>query len=118
MQYTINMPKEAPDLEEAKSQMRRGLLEFCTLLALSEGEMYSSDILEKLKVSGLIVVEGTLYPLLSRMRSEGLLEYSWAESSAGPPRKYYVLTHRGRETLEHLKLTWKALIKSIGSLQK
>lgn len=104
--------------EEAKSQMRRGLLEFCTLLALEKGEMYSSDILEKLMFADLIVVEGTLYPLLSRMRSEGLLSYRWAESAAGPPRKYYSLTPVGTSMLEQLKVTWGELTQSINSLIK
>jgi PadR family transcriptional regulator, regulatory protein PadR len=112
------MTKEHQELEEAKGQMRKGLLEFCTLLAISKDRMYSSDILEKLKNAEMLVVEGTLYPLLSRMRGEGLLEYEWAESSAGPPRKYYSLTAKGKAALEDLKITWKALHKSIESLLK
>lgn len=98
--------------------MRRGLLEFCALAVISKEEMYASDILETLKDADLIVVEGTLYPLLSRLKGEGLLKYAWVESSSGPPRKYYSLTPRGQEFLEKLKVTWKALNKSIDSLVK
>ena len=110
--------KESFDVENARSQMRRGLLEFCTLVVISKEEMYASDILEALKAADLIVVEGTLYPLLSRLKGEGLLKYAWVESSAGPPRKYYSLTPKGRESLEKLKVTWKALNRSIDSLTK
>lgn len=110
------MGKHVYDSETGKAQMRKGLLEFCALLAIQHGEAYSSDILEKLKKAGLLVVEGTLYPLLARLRAEGLLEYTWAESSAGPPRKYYALTAKGKETLEQLKATWKELHTSIESL--
>jgi PadR family transcriptional regulator PadR len=102
--------------EDAKAQMRRGMLEFCTLLIIGKGEAYASDILNELKAADLIVVEGTLYPLLSRLRSEGLLEYDWKESQAGPPRKYYSLTQKGREKLSQMKSTWKSLLASISSL--
>src|SRR3954463_8039161 len=97
------------EFEEAKAQMRRGMLEFCTLLIISRGSVYASDILKELKAADLIVVEGTLYPLLSRLKSEGLLEYDWKESTAGPPRKYYQLTAAGKEKLTQLKATWKSL---------
>ncbi len=110
--------KEGLNIENSRSQMRRGLLEFCTLAVISKEEMYASDILEALKAADLIVVEGTLYPLLSRLKGEGLLKYVWVESSAGPPRKYYSLTPRGREFLDKLRVTWKALNKSIDSLIK
>jgi PadR family transcriptional regulator PadR len=102
--------------EDAKAQMRRGMLEFCTLLIIGKGEAYASDILSELKAADLIVVEGTLYPLLSRLRAEGLLEYDWKESQAGPPRKYYSLTPKGKEKLLQLKSTWKSLLASISSL--
>jgi PadR family transcriptional regulator, regulatory protein PadR len=98
--------------------MRKGLLEFCTLLAISKGEMYVSDIIEALKKADMLVVEGTLYPLLSRLKSEELLEYVWAESSSGPPRKYYSLTAKGKKALEGSKVTWHALHTSITSLLK
>ncbi len=120
MTYYRSMEKDIEnfDVESARSQMRRGLLEFCTLSAIGKQEMYASDILETLKVADLIVVEGTLYPLLSRLKTEGLLKYSWVESSAGPPRKYYSLTPHGKEVLDKLKVTWKALQRSIDSLMK
>jgi len=103
---------------QKRSQMRKGLLEFCILLAISDERAYSSDILNKLKDADLLVVEGTLYPLLSRLKTQGLVEYDWEESKSGPPRKYYELTKRGRETLSQLQKTWKELHASITSLSK
>jgi PadR family transcriptional regulator, regulatory protein PadR len=108
--------EESNNLENTKAQMRKGLLEFCILLIISHGEVYASDILNELKKSDLIVVEGTLYPLLSRLKSSGHLAYSWKESEAGPPRKYYTLTEKGKEMLEQLNHTWKTLSKSIKNL--
>ncbi len=105
-------------LENSKSQMRKGILEFCILLIISRGRVYSSDILLELKDADLLVVEGTLYPLLSRLKTSGHLDYSWEESKSGPPRKYYTLTDQGRTSLKELTLTWKALSKSINSLIK
>ncbi len=99
--------------ENAEVQMRKGMIEFCTLLALSGEPMYASEILAGLKKADLIVVEGTLYPLLSRLRREELLTYEWEESSAGPPRKYYRLTTQGKQTLKTLMGTWKQLSASI-----
>lgn len=96
--------------------MRKGLVEFCTLLVVSKGRVYSSDILHTLQKADMLVVEGTLYPLLSRLRSQGLLAYDWEESKSGPPRKYYELTKRGKEVLAHLKKTWGGLSESISSL--
>ncbi|MCL5774897.1 MAG: PadR family transcriptional regulator [Patescibacteria group bacterium] len=106
------------DMENARAQMRKSLLEYCILLAISQGELYASDILSELKADNLIVVEGTLYPMLSRLKSDSLLEYSWKESKAGPPRKYYRLTGEGKRTLEQLTLTWQELTSSINSLIK
>jgi PadR family transcriptional regulator, regulatory protein PadR len=103
-------------LEQKRLQMRKGLVEFCILLVVQEGRMYSSDILKKLKDADLLVVEGTLYPLLSRLKTQGLLEYEWEESKAGPPRKYYALTKQGKEALTALKKTWEELGESITSL--
>ncbi len=105
-------------LENTKAQMRKGSLEFCILLIISRGEVYASDILKELKKSDLLVVEGTLYPLLSRLKTLGLLNYSWKESESGPPRKYYTLTEKGSENLNQLKETWNKLTKSINSLLK
>lgn len=105
-------------LENTKAQMRKGSLEFCIMLIISKGEVYASDILRHLKSADLIVVEGTLYPLLSRLKSSQLLEYTWKESESGPPRKYYTLTDKGKKNLEQLKQTWSKLTKSINSLIK
>lgn len=98
--------------------MRKGMLEFCTLLIIEKDKAYASKIITQLKMADLLVVEGTLYPLLSRLKSQGLLEYSWEESKSGPPRKYYELTSEGKKTLGHLKEIWKELIQSINSLIK
>ncbi len=104
--------------ESHKNQMRKGMLEFCTLLIIEKDKAYVSKIVSELKVADLLVVEGTLYPLLSRLKSQGLLEYSWEESKSGPPRKYYELTEEGTKTLTDLKGIWKELIGSINSLIK
>jgi PadR family transcriptional regulator PadR len=102
--------------ENVQAQMRKGTLEFLILLIISSGKVYSSDILNRLKEADLIVVEGTIYPLLSRLKNSGLLSYDWEESPSGPPRKYYSLTEKGAQTLEQLKLAWKAMDKSINAL--
>jgi PadR family transcriptional regulator PadR len=105
-------------LENTQAQMRKGILEFCTLLIISRGRIYASEMLLKLKDADLLVVEGTLYPLLSRLRTAKLLDYSWEESKSGPPRKYYTLTDKGKEFLKELNKTWKSLSTSITSLLK
>jgi PadR family transcriptional regulator PadR len=105
-------------MSNAKAQMRKGILEFCILLIISRGRTYASEILAELKKADLLVVEGTLYPLLSRLRSAGYLEHSWEESKSGPPRKYYTLTEKGIENLRDLKETWHNLVSSIVSLTK
>lgn len=105
-------------IEHKRSQMRKGLLEFCILLTISEKRRYSSDILMALKDADVLVVEGTLYPLLSRLKSQGLVAYDWEESKSGPPRKYYELTKLGREVLHDLLKTWKELHASINALTK
>ncbi len=104
--------------ENQKSQMRKGILEFCILLAISKDKKYASDIIKELKTANLIVVEGTLYPLLSRLRQAELLTHTWEESQSGPPRKYYELTTKGNQTLNSLKQTWSELSKSINHLSK
>ena len=104
------------NVENTTAQMRKGVLEFCILLIIKEGEVYASDILTSLKKTKLIVVEGTLYPLLSRLRRAGLLDYSWIESKKGPPRKYYTLTKKGMSTVAQLTKTWRVLAKSINAL--
>lgn len=112
------MQKDELEIENTKAQMRKGTLEFCILLIISKGEVYASDILKELKKADLLVVEGTLYPLLSRLKSDELLHYSWRESESGPPRKYYTLTEKGKKILEQLEHTWTKLTKSINSLIK
>ena len=104
------------DLENVKAQMRKGVLEFCILSILSKGDAYATDLLNKLKESELIVVEGTIYPLLTRQKNAGLLSYRWEESTQGPPRKYYALTDKGREVLKELQTAWKVLIDSVNSI--
>lgn len=104
------------DLENAKVQMRKGILEFCILQIISRGEVYASDMLEELTSAKIMVVEGTLYPLLTRLKNSGLLDYKWVESSSGPPRKYYVLTENGKTFLEQLETTWKELQESVAQI--
>jgi PadR family transcriptional regulator PadR len=93
--------------------MRKGVLEYCILSLLSKGDMYTSDIIQELKRARLIVVEGTLYPLLTRQKNAGLLSYRWEESSMGPPRKYYCLTPEGRKFLEEMDIAWKDLVDTV-----
>lgn len=100
------------NLENTQVQMRKGILEYCILHIISRGEVYASDMLEELTTAKIMVVEGTLYPLLTRLRKSGLVEYKWVESSSGPPRKYYTLTEKGFDFLNHLDSTWKDLVKS------
>ncbi|HOZ81234.1 MAG TPA: PadR family transcriptional regulator [Candidatus Woesebacteria bacterium] len=106
------------DASEQKSQLRKGLLELAVLLVVSRGSVYASDILKQLKDSDLLVVEGTLYPLLSRLKDDGSLGYQWQESKSGPPRKYYQLTKKGESDLSQLLQTWTNLSQSINSLIK
>lgn len=106
------------DIENVKSQMRKGFLEYCTLLILRKKPSYTSDIIEGLKTSHLIVVEGTLYPLLTRLKNDGLLSYEWVESTQGPPRKYFSLTELGKITLGELEIAWNELSTSINHLNE
>ncbi|MFY0644190.1 MAG: PadR family transcriptional regulator [Bacteroidia bacterium] len=100
-------------LENTQSQMRKGILEYCILALISKGEVYASDIIGSLKEAKLIVVEGTLYPLLTRLKNAGLLKYAWKESEQGPPRKYYSLTETGQLFINELSKTWNELTKSV-----
>jgi len=104
------------NLENTKAQMRKGVLEFCILSILSENEAYVSDLINKMKDSKLIVVEGTLYPLLNRLKNEEVLVYRWEESKSGPPRKYYKITNKGKAMLHELMQSWKELIESVNSI--
>lgn len=105
------------DINNNKAQMRKGVIEYCTLLILKQKDCYSSDILSQLKDAELIVVEGTLYPLLTRLKNSGLLSYRWEESTQGPPRKYYSLTGKGEELLTELDKSWTNLVESINTLK-
>ena len=105
-------------LEQAKSQMKKGLLEFCILSVLSKKESYPPDIIDTLKNAKLIVVEGTLYPILTRLKNEGLLSYRWEESPSGPPRKYYQLTSEGKSNLEELSKAWQEIVLSVNKISK
>lgn len=96
-------------IENTKAQMRKGVLELCVLSIIAQKEAYPSDILNKLKDARLIVVEGTMYPLLSRLKNADLLSYAWKESTSGPPRKYYSLTKEGEDFLDGLHNTWNEL---------
>lgn len=96
--------------------MRKGVLEYCILTIISKKEVYASDILFQLKEAELIVVEGTLYPLLTRLKNDGLLSYRWEESKSGPPRKYYEITEAGKEFLKGLDKGWKDLVEAVEKL--
>lgn len=96
-------------MENTQTQMRKGILEYCILAIISRGEIYASDIIAELKAAKLLVVEGTLYPLLTRLKNNGLLSYNWVESTSGPPRKYYQLTPDGLVLLKQLDKTWQEL---------
>jgi len=99
--------------ENTQTQMRKGILEYCILSIISRGEIYASDIISELKKAQLLVVEGTLYPLLTRLKNNGLLSYSWKESTSGPPRKYYEITPVGTQVLQRLDITWKELLFAV-----
>lgn len=101
------------NIENTKAQMRKGVLEFCILSVLKEKDAYTSEILETLKNAKLLVVEGTIYPLLTRLKNDGLLTYRWEESTSGPPRKYYGLTETGQTFLNELDGTWTELSNAV-----
>ena len=105
------------DLENNKAQMRTGILEYCILSVLSRNSCYASDIIRELKEAEVIVVEGTLYPLLTRQKNAGLLSYRWEESQQGPPRKYYEQTEEGRKYLADLDKSWKELVESVNLIR-
>lgn len=106
------------NIDNAKSQMRKGMLEFCVLLLLHRQSSYATDIIQQLKAAKLIVVEGTLYPLLTRLKNDQLLSYEWRESTQGPPRKYYTLTPTGECVLQELNLAWEELNHTIEILRE
>lgn len=104
-------------IENTKAQMRKGVLEYCILLVLDGKPLYASDIIDELKTSKMIVVEGTLYPLLTRLKNAGLLAYKWEESTQGPPRKYYELTDTGKQFVIELGDSWDELVEAVGTIK-
>jgi PadR family transcriptional regulator PadR len=105
------------NVENIKSQMRKGTLEYCILLIIKKKRVYTTDIINELKKAKLIVVEGTLYPLLTRLKNDGFLTYAWEESSQGPPRKYYQISSTGELFLEELEKSWAELNTAIENLK-
>ncbi len=103
-------------IENTKAQMRKGVLEYCILSLLANKDAYASEILKSLKEAKMLVVEGTIYPLLTRLKNGGLLSYRWEESLSGPPRKYYTLTENGHLFLKELKTTWEQLNQAVEML--
>ena len=104
--------------DNVRSQMRKGVLEYCILCILAKREEYASSIIDELKTANLIVVEGTLYPLLIRQKNQGLLSYRWEESTQGPPRKYYCITQKGREQLAEMDSAWQEMVSAINTLKQ
>ncbi len=105
-------------IENTKAQMRKGVLEFCILTILKKEDAYTNEILSSLKSAKLLVVEGTIYPLLTRLKNAGLLNYRWEESKSGPPRKYYSLTETGVLFLKELNTTWQQLLQAVNTVTK
>ena len=106
------------NIENTQAQMRKGILEYCILLIIAREDCYVQDIINKLKASKMLVVEGTLYPLMTRLKNTGLLSYRWQESTQGPPRKYYVITPVGEAFLSELEDTWNGLNKTVNHLKE
>ncbi|MBN2596217.1 PadR family transcriptional regulator [Labilibaculum sp. A4] len=105
-------------IENTKAQMRKGVLEYCILSILSRNDAYASDIIKELKEAKMIVVEGTLYPLLTRLKNDGLLSYRWEESTQGPPRKYYTIAELGSGFLKELDQSWQDLVDAVNTIKK
>ena len=106
------------NIDNTASQMRKGVLEFCILSIIKEGEAYPSDIIEKMKAANLNILEGTLYPLLTRLKNAELLSYRWEESTSGPPRKYFTLTDKGAGFYDELETTWFELANAVRALTR
>ena len=104
--------------DNTKSQMRKGMLEYCIMLLLHRQSCYANDIIQRLHEAEMIVMEGTLYPLLSRLKKDGLLGYEWRESTQGPPRKYYTLTADGQEALTQLDAGWEEISRTVNFLKQ
>lgn len=106
------------NIENTQSQMRKGVLEFCILSVIQRGEVYPSDIIEEMKKANLNILEGTLYPLLTRLKNADLLAYRWVESSSGPPRKYFSLTEKGAAFYKELEQTWNEMASSVATVTR
>ncbi len=104
------------NIENTQSQMRKGILEFCILSIIRRGEAYPSDIVEEMKAANLNILEGTLYPLLTRLKNASMLNYRWVESNSGPPRKYFLLTEKGEAFYTELEATWNELANAVNAL--
>lgn len=104
------------DIQNTQSQMRKGVLEFCILSIIQQGEVYPSDIVDKMKAANLQILEGTLYPLLTRLKNADYLSYRWVESSSGPPRKYFMMTEKGHAFYNELGKTWQELSDAVATL--
>ncbi|MBS1744883.1 MAG: PadR family transcriptional regulator [Bacteroidetes bacterium] len=104
------------DIQNTQSQMRKGVLEFCILSIIRQGEVYPSDIVDKMKGANLNILEGTLYPLLTRLKNAGYLTYRWVESNSGPPRKYFLMTEKGLQFYTELERTWNELADAVKKL--
>jgi len=117
--YIFAIPiNEIMKIENTTAQMRKGILEFCILSLISGRDLYTSEILESLKKGKMVVVEGTVYPLLTRLKNADLLQYRWEESTSGPPRKYYSITSKGESFLSELKQVWNELNKAVKNITK
>ena len=101
------------NIENTQSQMKKGVLEFCILSIIRRGEAYPSDIIEEMKKAELHILEGTLYPLLTRLKNADLLSYRWVESQSGPPRKYFSLTDKGLSFYAELEATWRGMAGAV-----
>ncbi len=106
------------NIDNTASQMRKGVLEFCILSVIKQGEAYPSDIIDKMKAANLNIFEGTLYPLLTRLKNAELLSYRWEESTSGPPRKYFSLTEKGLAFYTELESTWNEMANAVTALTK
>lgn len=104
------------NIENTASQMRKGVLEFCVLSVIRQGEAYPSDIIEKMKAANFQLLEGTLYPLLTRLKNAGMVNYRWVESSGGPPRKYFSLTDEGQGFYQELESTWEEMVNAVNTV--
>lgn len=104
------------NIENTQSQMRKGILEFCIFSVIRRGEAYPSDIVEEMRAANMHILEGTLYPLLTRLKNAGMLTYRWVESNSGPPRKYFSLTQQGEEFYRELEATWNELANAVNTL--